>query len=578
MSTVDGDFTVSFNGEIFNYIELTRELEAKGHRFRTRSDTEVILHAYREWGVDCVQRFNGMFAFALWDATLRRLVLCRDRMGVKPLFYAPLPDGLVFASELKALMLVPELDRSLHLGALAEYMAVGYVVHPRSMMAGVYKLPPGGIMVCSERSEPEMRRYWMPRFEPDENANKADLEEELRALFDDAVALRLRSDVPIGILLSAGVDSSAIAATVARLGPRLTTYCVGVDVGEGASNELEPARRLAAELGVPHRELTLDANEHGQRLFEAAQLLDEPLAEPMIGQLLAICREVRRDCPVVLSGEGSDETWFGYTPYRTMHALGLLRDLLPASVTHNLASLVEHTHLPQKVDKYLRLLDKPLEERYLGLNYFDDEHKRSLFSPAVREELGARDPLKPVRELYSDTYGLHPIARMAAVDVRAWLVDNTLSRSDVISMATGLELRVPFMDYRLVELALRVPTNLKVNPFGQKVLLKDALSDRIPAWVRKRRKQGFPTPIAELFRQDWGRTAGEVLRSPCRATRDLFDWPRIGTMLVEHRERRADWGRVLFQILVLEYWARRFDIDDAPAASWTSQSTLPPHP
>lgn len=575
MSTPEGDLWIVYNGEVFNYVELFDELRARGHRPRTRSDTEAVLLAYREWGLDFPSRLNGMFAIAIWDARRRRLVLCRDRMGVKPLYVADTPDGVVFASEIKALRGAHGVDASLDLDALDEYMTLGYVIHPRSMVRGVRKLEPG-TLAAIDADGVETRRWWSLRFEPDHRPSEREWAERVRALFDDAVRIRLRSDVPLGVLLSGGVDSTAIATTIAAQGMAkgLDSFCIGVDV-PGAVTEFDWARRVAERLGTRHHEERLSAEAHGEVLLQAAQLLDEPLAESMVGQLLAICRTVRRHVTVVLSGEGSDETWFGYTAYRTMYALELAQRAVPTALLRRLVGLANRAAdaipMSSKLGKYLRLAAEPLERRYLGLNYFDTAVKDRLYSAEMRARLGGRDAREYVRRLYDEAGGPETISRLAAVDCRAWLVDNTLLRSDLMSMAASVELRVPFMDYRLVELAARVPARHKVKPHAQKWILKKALEDRLPAEVVGRRKIGFPTPIVQLFRGDWGRRAEEVLLSPCRTTAHLFDRAAVKTLVDEHRAARNDWSRQLFQLLMLELWAQGTEAhdsaEDAPAAA-----------
>jgi asparagine synthase (glutamine-hydrolysing) len=564
MSTPDGSIWIVYNGEVYNYVELLDELRCLGHRPRTRSDTEAVLLAYAQWGLDVPERLNGMFAMAIWDSRLRRLVLCRDRLGIKPLYYAETPDGTVFASELKALRTVDGIAGEIDLAAFDEYMTCGYVVHPRSLLCGVRKLEPGTLVTVTAERGAEPRRYWSLRFEPDDRPSQEQWNAEIRDVFTDSVRLRLRSDVPLGTLLSGGVDSTLIASTMVRLrgggDAGIDSFCVGVDL-PGVVNEFDWARDVAKGLGLRHHEQRLSPMEYGAALTDACQLLDEPLMEPMVGQLLAVCRFAREHVTVVLSGEGSDETWFGYPGYRTQYAIELLQRLMPRSAWRGFVGPLDRAAsvLPPKPAKYLRLLAEPLERRYLGLNYFDTTVKNTLYSAYTRDTLGQRDPREALRRLYDEAGGPEPLSRMAAVDCRAWLVDNTLLRSDQMSMASSLELRVPFLDHRLVELAARVPARFKVGLRDQKAILKQALADRLPQRVARRRKVGFPTPIAELLRADWGREAADVMLSPVKATAGLLDRIQVRRLIEQHQSGRADWSRVLFQVLMLEYWARKLD-------------------
>jgi asparagine synthase (glutamine-hydrolysing) len=562
MKTPEEDLVIVYNGEVFNYVELFAELAALGHVPRTHSDTEAVLLAYRQWGLDFPKKLNGMFAIALWDARRRRLVLARDRMGVKPLYLAETDGGLAFASELKALRGLPGVDGSLDPTAIDEYMTIGYVVHPRTIAKGITKMEPGTIAVYEEGREPTRSTFWQLRFEPDHSKNERQWASEVRALFEDAVRLRLRADVPLGVLLSGGVDSTAISATVSSLvagGHGVDSFCVGVDV-PGAETEFKWARHVAERIHTRHHELYLSERQHGDVLVDAARLLDEPLAEPMVGQLLAVCRLAREHVTVVLSGEGSDEIFFGYSPYRVMYAIELAQRLVPSALLPLVGRAVEHAtrRLPvsPRLAKYLRLATEPLERRYLGLNHFDPVVKNAVYSPEMRARVAHRDAREVLRRFYDDAGGPEPISRMAAVDCRAWLVDNTLLRSDFLSMGASVELRTPFMDYRLVELAARIPARFKVHPTSQKVILKRALPDRIPPEVASRAKVGFPTPLVELFRGAWGREAIDVVLHPCHGTEGLFDRAVLERVYRDHVSGARDGSLLLFQLLMLEHAAR----------------------
>jgi len=568
MTSADGALAMVYNGEVFNYLELFDELRGRGVHPRTKSDTEAVLLAYEAYGLDFPKKLNGMFAIAIWDEKRRRLVLVRDRLGVKPLYYAITADGVVFASELKALRGMPGVDTTLDRAAFDEFMTVGYVVNPRTIVRGVRKLEPGTMLVFEESKEPLREVYWRLQFAPDHSKSSSEWEDETRALFEDAVKLRLRSDVPLGVLLSGGVDSSAIAATVARLQggtAGVDSFCTGVDV-PGAINEFAWARSMADRIGTRHHELKLSAEENGALLIESAALLDEPLAEPMVAQLLAVCRLARKHVTVVLSGEGADETWFGYYAYRTMYAIELAQSLVPNVALEKLGPLVDRIassgRVSAKVAKHLRNLTEPLERRYLGLNYFDPVLKRRMLAPAVREEFAGRDEREAMRRLYDGAGGPETISQMAAVDCRGWLVDNTLLRSDLMSMAASVELRVPFLDYRLVELAARVPARFKVRPNDQKAILKRALRDRLPRDVVTRRKVGFPTPLKPLFRGPWGKQAEEALMNPTPMSKGLFDLDFVRTMFRDHRDGANDYSMPLVQLLMFEYWARAADALD----------------
>ncbi len=565
MESHDGSLVICYNGEVFNYLELFDELRASGLEPHTKSDTEAVLLAYQKWGLDFPTKLNGMFAIAIWDKKLRRLVLCRDRTGVKPMYYALTDDGVVFASELKALRGAKGVDTSLEPDAFDDFMTLGYVVNPRTIVRGVKKLEPGTMVVLEAGKEPKHSRYWKMQFSPDHSKSEREWADEVRGLFDDAVRLRLRADVPLGVLLSGGVDSTAIAATVAKnqaSAHGVDSFCTGVDV-PGAINEFEWARKTATRLGTRHHELKLSAEENGALLIESASLLDEPLAEPMVAQLLAVCRLARKHVTVVLSGEGADETWFGYTAYRTMYAISLAQKLIPKGLLAHLGPLVdsaaERLPISAKLKKHLRNASEPLERRYLGLNYFDPSLKKNMYSARSRHLYAGKDAREAMRSLYDGTGGPETISQMAAVDCRGWLVDNTLARSDLMSMAASVELRVPFLDYRLVELATRVPARYKVKPHDQKAILKRALGDRLPDDVVKRKKVGFPTPLRPLFKGAWGREAEEAISNPSKSAEGLFDLDFVHGMFRAHREGTNDYSMPLVQLLMFSYWARSAD-------------------
>lgn len=560
MSSSDGQITIAYNGEVYNYLELFEELRAFGHIPHTRSDTEAVLLAYRQWGLDFVDRLNGMFAIAIWDAPKRRLVLCRDRMGIKPLYYAQTKDGLYFASEVKALRGLDGVDTSLDLEALDEYMTLGYVISPRCMERGIRSLSPATVATVEAGHGLQTRTYWTLRFSPEYGPTEDQWAEQIRSMFDDAVRLQRRSDVPLGVLLSGGVDSSAIAATLARQesGHGIDSFCVGVDI-PGAITEFDDARRIAQDLGTRHHEQRLTSEQYGQAVLEGAGHLCQPLAEPVVGQLLAVCQLARQHVTVILSGEGSDETWLGYDAYRTMYAIHLAQMGIPNVALRRLAPVGETLARAfpdsSRFAKYLRLAAEPVERRYLGLNHFDTTVKNQMYAPEIRAAHATTDARERVRQYYDESGGPELISRMALVDCRTWLVDSTLMRSDSMSMASSLELRPPFLDHRLIELAARVPAGLKAGLFGTKMILKKALADRLPEHVSKRRKLGFPTPVAQLLRGSWGNTMGDVLSSPSAYTHGLFDRTRLLRMLEEHRGGQGNWSRQLFQVLMLEYWA-----------------------
>jgi asparagine synthase (glutamine-hydrolysing) len=560
MESAGGAVVIAYNGEVYNYRDVFAALEGRGRAPRTRCDTEAVILAYEAWGLEFVDRLRGMFALALWDRPRRRLVLARDRLGIKPLYWAETPGGLVFASEPKALWGAPGVDHGVDLDALDEYMSLGYVVTPRSMARGLRKLAPGTTLAVEEGGAPSCRRYWSVRFDPDPAPSAAAWASEVRALFDDVTRLHLQSDVPVGVLLSGGIDSSIVASSVAAQTSRVETFTIGVDV-PGSMSELGWARRVAAAAGARHHERRLGDDDHTALLREVAAIVDEPIAEPVCAQLLGVCRLARdAGVVVVLSGEGADEIFFGYGMYPKMALVSRAQRLVPpaalsGAVAPALRLAARALARAPKLAKYLNLAGEPLERRYLGVNLFDPALKARLYHPDAAAALAGRDAGLALARLYDGAGGPEPMAQMAAFDCRAWLVDDILLRADLMSMAASIELRVPFLDHRLVELAQRIPSRHKVRGATGKVVLRRAFADRVLPDVIRRPKLGFPTPIREIFRGRFGREAEDLLTAPSAATASLFDRAAVRALFAEHRAG-PDQSRTLYQIYALEAWAR----------------------
>ena len=551
-----------FNGEIYNYQEIFAELKRRGRSPETRSDTEALLLAYDEWGLEFVDRLTGMFALALWDARRRRLVLCRDRLGIKPLYLAETPAGLVFGSEVKALWSLPGVDASIDVTALDEYMSLGFVLGPRTMMRGVRKLDAGTLVTVEMGGRPAARRYWSLRFDPDPVPDARAWADEVRAVFEDVTRLHLLRDVPLGVLLSGGLDSSVIAATVAQRPDvcSLESFTVSVDI-PGAISEQRWARQVADAVGATHHERRLSEVEHTALLHQVAERLDQPIADPMCAQLYSVC-QLARDAgiKVLLSGEGADELFFGYRVYPNMALVEQAQQLVPPALLRGvIAPALRRAagalgHLP-KLAKLLTIAGEPLSRRYLGVNFFEPALKARLYRGDVAASLRGHDVLATVARRYDGSGGPEPLAQMAAFDCGAWLVDSILFRSDLMSMAASLEMRVPFLDHRLVELAARIPARHKVHGRTGKVVLRRAFADRVPEAVLTRPKIGFSTPLRELFRLGFGHEAEELLTAPGATTSAFFERAAVRRLFAEHRAGR-DHSRTLHQIYALESWGR----------------------
>ncbi len=540
-----GDVVAVCNGELYNYRELRAELAAQGHSFRGQGDVETLPHLYEQLGEGCFERLRGMFACALWDERRGRLLLARDRFGIKPLYVADVPAGLAFASEIGPLLALgasPDVDRQ----ALADYLTLGYVPGPETALTGIRKLDPGSVLVWEGGAT---RRLRFGALEPPEPGRG--LEETLR----ESVRLHLRSDVPLAVLLSGGLDSSLIAAYAAdELGEPPHTFTVGF--GDAAFDELDAARAVAAAIGSRHTEVAVRPDAAAD-LPAIVGRLEEPLADPSAIPLFYVCRAVAAEVKVGLAGEGGDELFGGYSRYAWDPVAGLAGRLLPA---RGLAGLLER--VPgvagrggrkdplRRTVKLLRHAGLPATERYLA--WF------ALSSNDLRAELLGNGfaPTARVfqRHLAEAPAGLTRLGRLQYVDLRTMLLDDLLLKADKMSMAHSLELRVPLLDNEVARAGLFLPDREKVRRVETKVALRRLVGARLPEAIARRPKQGFEVPISRWLRDDLAEMAGDLLARERLARRGLVDPAAACRLLDEHRRGTADHGLRLYSLLVLELW------------------------
>jgi asparagine synthase (glutamine-hydrolysing) len=559
MSSDDGSVILIFNGEIYNFRELRRELEARGAAFRTASDTEVILHAYEAWGVDCLPRLRGMFTFALWDKARRRLFLARDRVGIKPLVYAWDGRRLLFGSEIKALLEDPTLPRELDWEALRDFLTLHYIPSPRTIFRSIRKLPPASYLLLDlDRPEPEIRRYWDLRFEPDERPSEADWLEGLRWHLSDAVRSHLVSDVPIGAFLSGGVDSSTVVALMAQATEgRVRTFSIGFD--DGDFDELEHARAVAQRYETQHFEYVVKPNALDM-LPRLAWQFDEPFADSSALPTYYVSKITREHVTVALSGDGGDENFLGYTRYARAQRLHERLDAFPAVLARPLLRLAARLLPPgARGQGYLDLLGAPPVDRYFKLvAYQRSETLRSLLSP------GAREHVKPVvtpelfRRLAAEGRTRDYASTLQYLDIHSYLPDDILTKVDRTSMAVSLEARVPLLDHMLMEYVATMPTALKFRDGAGKVILKRAMAADLPAGILDRRKMGFGLPIASWFRRELTDYVRDVLVGHRTRQRGLVDPVVVSALLDEHQSGGRDRSSQIWALLALEEWARRW--------------------
>jgi asparagine synthase (glutamine-hydrolysing) len=546
------DVWVVCNGEIYNFPELRGELEGRGHRFRTSSDVEVILHLYEERGADCVRALRGMFAFALWDRRQRRLLLARDRVGKKPLLYALRGGDLSFASELKGLLAVPGLAGDLDLESLDEYLASGYIPHPHSIYRGIAKLPPGHTL-CWQGGEIRVEPYWGLEFSAKAPLGPAEAAEQAEALLRDAVKVRLMSEVPLGVLLSGGVDSSLVVALMSELaGEPVRTFSIGFE-GDPA-DELPAAREVAERFGTRHTEFTVRP-ELAAVLPRLARTYDEPFADSSALPSLLVCEVARRAVTVALNGDGGDENFAGYTRYR--------RAAAAADTARRHAELVRgHFALApapawrRRARRALRRVLVPDAEAAVAPDYFDGAERWALYRPEVRAALVPRRT-HAVLEAWEAAAPLrHPLDRMLAIDVSWYLPDDLLYKMDMASMAHSLEARSPFLDHRLLEFTAGLPAGVKCPGGELKGLLKRVAARRLGDDFIRRPKRGFAPPLAAWLRGEVRELAEDLLLGSGRRTADYLEGEAIRRLWREHASGARNHARRLWALVMLELWFR----------------------
>lgn len=547
------------NGEIYNFRELRGELTAHGHVFSSRSDTEVIVHAYEEWGLQGFARLNGMFATALWDATERRLVLARDPFGIKPLYYQDDGVELVFASELRSLFCHPAARRAVDVRALHDFMSLTFVPSPRTAFEGVSKLLPGHVVVC-DRDGPRIQRFHISIPEPlkeTEGELVARLEHELEA----AVERQMVSDVPVGVMLSGGTDSTTVATIMSNVAREpVQSFTVGFE-GDFSLNELEPARRTAARLGLSHHEVVLSRVDFADSLPSSIWHLEEPIATTSALAFHKICEVARRHVKVVLTGQGADEPFAGYPRYLG-ERYGWIYRGLPAVLRDSLLTpLADALPRNEQLKRAIRSLGSHDEVERMARIYtvLDDELRAELIAGDVSDGDGLS---AAIRRWHGDAAKLDSLGKMLYVDARLSLADNLLLYADKMAMAVSLEARVPFLDLELMALAESIPTSLKIRNLKQKIILKRAMARWLPPDVLRRKKVGFGTPVDEWMRGEMRTLLEDRLLDRASACRTYFRPDVIERMVREHARGRHDHKRALFSLLTFEVW---HDLFIAPA-------------
>jgi asparagine synthase (glutamine-hydrolysing) len=566
MADHTGQFWIVFNGEIYNYREIRAILTSEGARFRSSGDTEVVLEAYKRWGLECLQRLNGMFAFALWDEARGRLFLARDRAGEKPLFYQPLDDGgIIFASELKALREHPALSHRINPRALGHYLSLNYLLTSESIIDGVRKLAAAHYLVVERGKTLRESRYWdlsqhfrnKRRYRSEDTAAEA-----LSALIDDAVRLRLVSDVPLGAFLSGGIDSATIVGGMCRLRSPSENQAFTIGFTEKTYNEVPEARETARFFGVDHRTHVIEAD-MAKALPGITYHGDEPFADTSIIPVYYLAAFARQHVTVCLSGDGGDEIFAGYDTYladKIHRATRWVPTWLTRGLQHGVDTLWPVSFNKVSIDYKLRqfLRGHPLDApraHYLWRTIFSDDEKLSLLRPEWRAAVAESDPFLHFRRYFDDVSDCHYLDQMMYVDIKTWLVDDILVKVDRATMAHSLESRAPFLDHRLIEFAASLPVEWKLNGWRKKHLLKLSQRGRLPSGLSRRRKVGFNAPVSRWFAgplSEWARSA--------TSSDEMAEWldaREIERLWREHLVGRRDNGLKLFGLTCLGLWMKQ---------------------
>jgi len=561
VSNEDGTIQIIFNGEIYNFQELRTFLLSKGHVFKTHSDTEVIVHLYEELGPQCLEKLRGMFAFAIWDENTKTLFLARDRVGIKPLYYCLTDTSLVFASEIKAILADPSIDREIAPEMIDRFLTFLYVPGEETLLKGIRKLAPGHYLLVRD-GKAVIEQYWDLRFAEPTRSLK-DAEADLLSLLAEAVELHMIADVPVGVLLSGGVDSTGVLSfAVHGTDKEISSFTVGFSGGEVADER--PYARLAAErFGTQHHEMTISANDFASFLPQYVWHMEEPVCEPPAVALYYVSKLARNYVKVLLSGEGGDEAFAGYSNYRNLVWLERIkRGLSPlnGAVAGGLALANAVFRLP-RVAKYVPLMNDRFPDYYYSRTSnpyrYAGNRLGKVYSADFAQAIDREHSLEPVRELQTHVRGQNTLNAMLYIDTKTWLPDDLLIKADKMTMANSIELRVPLLDHQVLEFAASLPPSFKLKGATTKFILKKALSQRIPKEIRDRKKTGFPVPYESWLRKDLKDVVWGVLTDRKTINRGYFRKDAIEALL-RANSNGADYSKEIFSLLSLELWLRTF--------------------
>lgn len=537
-------YWIIFNGEVYNYVELREELVKEGLTFATSSDTEVIIASFSHYGEKAVEKLRGMFSFVIWDKQEQLVYGARDPFGIKPFFYFEDGERTFFASEKKSILLAIEND-VLNYDALQHYLTYQFVPEPETMSAGIKKLEPGHYFTKKIGQPMEIKRYWKAQFKPIQKS-EADFTKEIRDVLFDSVKMHMRSDVPVGSFLSGGIDSSIIASIAKEFHPSIKTFSVGFE--RNGFSEIDVAKETAEKLGVENISYVITPEEYMKELPKIMWHMDDPLADPAAVPLYFVAREARKHVTVVLSGEGADELFGGYNIYREPQSLEVFNKI-PRVGKVLLKGIANIMPEGMKGKSFIERGVTPMEERYIGnAKMFTEEEKRDLLN-VYRNGLDYTDITKP---LYAESRGYDPVDRMQYIDIHTWMRGDILLKADKMTMAHSLELRVPFLDKAVFEVASKIPTSLKTANGTTKYILRKAAEGVVPAHVLDRKKLGFPVPIRHWLKDEMNDWAKTIIRES--NTEHLINKSYVLGLLDDHCQGKADNSRKVWTVLMFMLW------------------------
>jgi asparagine synthase (glutamine-hydrolysing) len=559
----DGSVVVVYNGEIYNHSDLRKELEKNGHRFKSRCDTEVLVHLYEEHGSNLIKYLNGMFAFAIYDKRKNYIIIARDRLGIKPIYYINTDKWILFGSEVKTFLPFPEFESAMDYESLHQYLTFRYVPYPRTIFKKVKKLPPGSMIEISLNTKDlRMSKYWDLNFNNiRENRSLSEAAEELKYLIKDSIKLRLKAEVPLGVMLSGGIDSCAIVSGIKNASQNtISTFTVDYDEF-GSHNESRFAKLAADKFKTDHHEIIISFKDFIMNIEKMVYFMDEVIADPAAVSIYELCQFSRKFVTVLLSGVGGDELFAGYNIYKEAvysKYLSHVPEVLWNSIIIPLYNIMPEGTLGKN---FVNRIRRPIEETFLGSSFvyggFSEMEKLNLYEPNFAEHQSGCDPYEIIRKTLSQIKSASKLQKMMYVDTKHWLADSHLVMMDKMSMANSIELRTPLLDHRLVDFAASLSENFKINSFQSKIVFKNAVQSEIPSPILNRAKKGFSTPF-DIWVHNYENQLTDLLASKNSLINDFLNIKHIIRLISDHKRGIGDCSAKLFTILVLSVWLNTF--------------------